>query len=397
MSNFETITFQRKKADLLEDSLRKGRSFILFGPRQTGKSTLLEGIFSRLPQEKCLRYYFQLPSHREKIEEDPEILIREIDALSPLQPIYLYIDEIQKIPKVMDALQFLLDKKKILLAATGSSSRKMKNIGTNWLPGRVQIEHLTPLTWQETAYPTNRLQELLRYGSLPGILAEPDLNQREKNLTTYTHLYLEEEIRNEALVRNVPRFTKFLRLSALESRTAPNFSKIGSQVGLSHTSIREYFQILEDTLIMHRLPPFGSRRNSVLKGDKYYFFDIGVRNAAANIGHSEGILTLQIGTLFEHFVILEAMAHLKQQAQLSFWRSKDKNEVDLIIEEKDRLIAIEIKSTERPKLDDIEDLNAFAKKYKSHETYLVCRINQPQKFGSVLAIPWSEMIQRLKK
>lgn len=278
------------------DSLIKGRSFILFGPRQTGKSTLLEDIFTELPKEQVLRYYFQLPSERDRIESDPEVILREVEAKGSNNPVYLFIDEIQKIPQIMDVLQFLIDKKKAVLGATGSSARKMKNFGTNWLPGRVNIEHLYPLTWEETNLLNNQrdLQNTLCFGALPGILAEKDLAAREQTLFDYTSLYLDEEIRMEALTRNIPRFSKFLRLAALESGTSPNFSKIGGIIGLTHPTIREYFQILDDTLITHRLDAFGSSRDAVLRSSRYYFFDIGVRNAAAGIGCNKGVLTLQL-------------------------------------------------------------------------------------------------------
>lgn len=396
MTNTESTNFNRLVTLRLKKTLSSGHSFLLFGPRQTGKSTLLEGIFAQFPSAQVLKYYFQLPSEQLRIESDPEILLREVEALGSPKPIYLFIDEIQKVPKVMDVLQFLIDKKKAVVAASGSSARKMRTLGTNWLPGRIQLEHLTPLTWGETEWHPRELSQILRYGSLPGILSQSDLAQRESSLTAYTHLYLEEEIRLEATVRNIPRFAKFLRLAALESGTAPNLSKIGGRVGLSHTTIREYFQILEDSLIIHRLPAFGGSRDAVLRTPKYYFFDIGVRNAASGIGHSEGILTLQIGTLFEHFIILEVIALSQGRARLFYWRTKQGQEVDLIVEHNDRRIAIEIKATERPNLDDFDGLETFRKKCRCDHSYLVCQISRPQRFGAIEAIPWWEVTERLK-
>lgn len=392
----ESVTFNRVITPQLRKSLGAGRSFLLFGPRQTGKSTLLEELFAQLPAAQVLKYYFQLPSDQLRIESDPETILREVEALKSPKPIYLFIDEIQKIPRVMDVLQFLIDKKKIVLAASGSSARKMKILGTNWLPGRIRLEHLCPLTWEELGLHPAQLHQVLRYGALPGIVSQQDPAQREADLIAYTHLYLEEEIRMEAAVRNVPRFAKFLRLAALESGSAPNLSKIGSRVELSHTSIREYFQILEDSLIIHRLNAFGSKRDAVLRTPKYYFFDVGVRNAAGDLGHAEQILTLQMGSLFEHFVILEVIAQLKGSAQLSYWRSKQGEEVDLIIEQKDRRLAIEIKATEKPTQQDFHGLVAFCKKYRCPESYLVCRVPRAQQFGPNVALPWWNLLKRLK-
>ncbi|MBI2066606.1 MAG: ATP-binding protein [Deltaproteobacteria bacterium] len=397
MALYETTTFNRLSHRIIYDKIKKLQSVVLFGPRQTGKSTLLEGIFSELPSGNQIRIYFQLPSERQRFDEEPELLIREVDAKKGGGPLFVYIDEIQKVPKILEVLQFLIDKKKIVLAASGSSARKMKKIGTNWLPGRIHLEHLYPLSWRESrvleaAVP---LEELLLYGSMPGILAKRDLRAREEDLAAYAHLYLEEEIRSEALIRDLPRFTKFLRLAALESGSSPNYSKIGSQIGVSHTTIREYFQILEDSLIIHRLDAFGSSRDQVLRRSRYYFFDMGVRNAAAQLGHSSGLLPLQRGLLFEHFVLLEVVSQLKYKSGLSFWRTKQGQEVDLVIEKDNRCIALEIKATRTPSRGDLKGLEAFSKKYRSSETLLVCQVIRPQKFGSHVAIPWQELPDRL--
>ncbi|MBI4238984.1 MAG: ATP-binding protein [Deltaproteobacteria bacterium] len=380
----------------MQQLLDRRQSFLLFGPRQTGKSTLLEALFAQLPAAQCLTYYFQLPSQREAIEQDPECIVREVEAKRSRTPLFLYIDEIQKIPAVMDPLQFLLDHRRIVLAATGSSARKMKRLRTNWLPGRVQLHFLPPLTWQETGFPLSRLGEILRYGMLPGILSQTDFTQREGNLNAYTHLYLEEEIRAEAAVRNVPRFTQFLRLAALESGGAPNFSKIGGRIGLSHTTIREYFQILEDSLIIQRLPAFGQVRDAVFRTAKYYFFDLGVRNAAAQIGHGPGLLPLQQGVLFEHLMVLELMARRSPRTQLFYWRHKQGDEVDMVLETGQQRIAIEVKATARPTLADTKGLAHFCKEYRPHAAYLVCQVARAQRIGQILAIPWAELFQYLE-
>lgn len=397
MDKIESITFKRIKGAVLAEKLKRGKSFLLLGPRQTGKTTLLEQTFEGLPKENQLRYDLSLPSQREVLEDDPEVLVRTIEAKKTSKPVYLFIDEIQKAPKIMDVLQYLLDRKKIILAASGSSARKMRSLGTNWLPGRIHLEHLYPLTWEESGLllQPSLMEKHLRYGFLPGILSQSDSKTIEEDLTSYTHLYLEEEIRREAVVRNLPRFTKFLRLAALESGSTPNYSKIGSQVELSHTMVREYFRILEDTLIIHSLPPFGTGRNTVLRASKYYFFDIGVRNAAAQIGHSEGMLNLQMGTLFEHLIVLELVAQWKDNAGLYHWRTKQGGEVDLILERKTKLTAIEIKASKKPSENNFAGLAAFCKKHRQAEGILICQVPHSQKFGDFLAVPWQKANQHL--
>ena len=395
--NIESTAFRRLIQKKLQATLEKRKSFLLLGPRQTGKTTILEEIFASFPEKQKLKFYFQLPTERETIEADPEKILRVVEAQSTTKPIFLLIDEIQKIPKIMDILQFLIDKKKIILAASGSSARKMRTLGTNWLPGRIHLEHLYPLTWEEAGLLDNssRLSQYLLYGFLPGILSQKESRSMEEDLRAYTHLYLEEEIRAEAVVRNLPRFTKFLRLTALESGSHPNYSKIGSQVELSHTMVREYFQILEDSLLIHQIPAFGSSRDQVLRSPRYYFFDMGVRNAAAQIGHHEGILKLQMGVLFEHFIVLELLAQLKHKFQFSCWRTKKGEEVDLILEKGAKKIAIEIKATAKPTEEDFKHLKTFSKKYAPAQTLLVCQVSRPEKFGQALAIPWQKLHEHL--
>lgn len=394
---FEDKTFIRKDEATLFQSLRHKNSFLLLGPRQTGKSTLIESLFNQIPPTDQLKYYFQLPRTREVFEEDPETLLREIEALHSKDPVFVFIDEIQKIPKILDVLQFLIDKKKIILAACGSSARQMRKFKANWLPGRIRLHHLFPLTHSEiiqSQVKTN-LEELLIFGGLPGILREKNIDERKESLNSYTHLYLEEEIRAEAVTRNLPRFTKFLRTAALESGTSPNFSKMAQQVGTSHTTIKEYYQILIDTLIVHELKAFGTKRDNVLKSSRYYFFDIGVRNAAAQLPLEKGLLKLQIGPLFEHFIYLELLAHFYKTFNFSYYRTKSGAEVDLIIDTGKKRIALEIKATKKPSLKDFKGLHYFSEKQKCDETILVCQVGNRQKFNNHLALSWKDIVDYL--
>lgn len=394
----KSYTFKRLSKSILKEKLIQGQSFLLMGPRQTGKSTLIESIFDELPSENQLRYYFQLPQTRENFELNPEQLIQEVEIKYQNKPVYLFIDEIQKIPVILDVLQFLIDHQKIILVGCGSSARQMRKLKANWLPGRVHLIHLTPLTWNEMKNASSKvnLEDVLIYGGLPGILSQKDIPQRIENLNAYTHLYLEEEIRSEAVTRNLPRFTKFLRLGALESGTAPNFSKIASQVGVSAPVIKEYYQILIDTLIIHELKAFGTNRDAVLKKSKYYFFDIGVRNAAANLPLEKNLLTLQKGILFEHFVFLELWSHFHQKYDFSYFRTKSGIEVDFILETGQKRIAIECKSTHKPSQKDVKGLNYLKQNFKVDQTILVCQISNPQKIDDHICLSWRDLISYLK-
>lgn len=385
--------FKRNLEKELQNRLTNNKSFLLFGPRQTGKSTLIEGLFAKIPAHQKLEYYFQFPTQRERIEDKPEIIKDEVEFKQKTkQPLFVFIDEIQKIPGVLDVLQYLIDKKKIVLAASGSSARQMRKLKANWLPGRVHYFELKPLTFSEiiSAGSKVKLEELLLYGGLPAIMAQESFKERLRDLEAYSHLYLEEEIRAEAVTRNLPRFTKFLRLAALESGTAPNFSKIAQTIGVSHTTIAEYYQILNDTLITQTLTTFGKSRDQVLKKERFYFFDRGVRNAAALLPIDTGLLKLQMGTLFEHLIIQEAFAHFGSDCQLSYYRNKKGQEVDLIIESRKKTIAVEIKATQKPIQKDFLGLEFFRSKYKVDACVLVCQTPCSQKENNYWIVSWRD-------
>ncbi len=392
MSYFEIGILKRLSLRKLSDKIAKKDSFLLLGPRQTGKTTLLKEIFEKHLGPK-LNYFFQLPSQRIRIEGDPEILIKEVRAIKKNTPVLVWIDEIQKVPAVFDVLQFLLDEKSIIFMGSGSSARKLRKFGQNWLPGRIHLEYLHPLCCTEVeglAY-QYELSDFLLYGSLPAIVTEKDMNRRHQDLMAYTTLYLEEEIRAEALTKNIPRFSSFLKLAALESGTSPNFSKIASAIGTTPPTVTTYYHILEDTLTTFLLPPFGTKRSQVIKSPKYYFFDTGVRNSAAQVYHSEGILTLQKGILFEHFIINELRVHCPSDVRLSYWRTKQGDEVDVILEQGKKRVALEIKYTEHPQKDDLKGLLAFKKIHDVHQSIIVCNIKNKALHDGLLYLPWQEL------
>ncbi|MEA3307792.1 MAG: ATP-binding protein [Elusimicrobiota bacterium] len=388
------MTFKRELFHKLKKDLFKGRSTLLLGPRQTGKTTLIKELCENFPIR--LEYDLRLPSLKLKLENDPETIIREVRALKSSSKPLVFIDEIQKVPNVMDVLQYLLDNKMIVLIATGSSVIKLRRGTTNWLPCRIKLEYLYPLTWQEIELIDNSkedglFKEHLLFGGLPGIMAEKNLKNRKEDLLAYTSLYLEEEIRQEALVRRLPTFSKFLKLAALESGSSPNLSKMANEVGVSHTSIREYYQILEDSLIVNRIDSFGKSRSQILKKSRFYFFDLGVRNSVAEVSHGKAVLTLQSGLLFEHNIVLELIAKNCGHYKLSYWRTKQGNEVDIILEYKEKVIALEIKNTAKPQHEDFKGLKAFSEAVDCSKRYLICNIDRPQKYPHGMALPWHQL------
>lgn len=232
---------------------------MLLGPRQVGKTTLL----SQLPLDLSLS--LARPIVRQKYEVDINSFSQEIEALAEKlgkQPL-VAVDEVQKVPELMDATQDLIDRKIAQFVLTGSSARKLrKQKQVNWLPGRVVYFHLDPLTLQELPKTYQKIDEILIYGSLPGIVSEKNNESREDDLESYVITYLEEEIRQEALVRKLGDFAKFLKLAASESGQLTNFNNIAKDIGIAQTTIAAYYQILEDCLIAERIEPF-TRKSSV--------------------------------------------------------------------------------------------------------------------------------------
>ncbi len=372
-------------------ALQRGKSILLLGPRQTGKTTLLE----ELTPTRAVSLVS--PRVRVRYEKDPSLLADEIRALprAKKKPPLVIVDEIQKVPSLMDVAQELIDKNEAQFVLTGSSARKLKRgKEVNLLPGRVVNLRLDPLSLEENM--PNALEEHLFSGALPGIRKLPTFSDKENDLRSYVETYLEEEVREEALVRNVGMFARFLELAGLESGKVANFSKISEDVGVSSVTIQSYYEILEDCLVAERVDPItkSATRKKLTKASRFILFDMGVRRLAANEGthlHPE-----RLGELFEQFIALEIIRWLRihrPTAQLRFWRDPDGPEVDWVVEYEGNYFPIEAKWTERPTEGDFRQIKVFQKEYKTARGgYVVCRTPEPLKFQSNLrAIPWREL------
>lgn len=377
--------------------LQQGRSILLLGPRQTGKTTLIK----RLPA--ALSISFIQPRVRLRYEKDPSLLADEIEALSedskelPL----VVIDEVQKVPMIMDVVQDLIDRKIANFILTGSSARKLKRGNDiNLLPGRVVVLHLDPLLYTEMLDYSPSIEDLLIYGALPGIIFIESATEREEILTSYVSTYLEEEIRAEALVRKLSSFAKFLELAASESGRTVNYSKLSQEIGVAHTTIMAYYQILEDCLIVERVEPYiiSKTRKKMSKSPKYLFFDMGVRRVAANEGTSLPLETM--GYLFEQYVGIELIHQIrfaKEKIKLQYWRDHDGPEVDWVIHTPNKLIPIEVKWTTTPNQQDTRHIETFLNEYKNAEQgYVVCRVPRKLKIkDNIYAIPWQDIHELL--
>ena len=324
------------------DLNKYSKSLFLFGPRQVGKTFLITNTVSYdlfinlLIQSEYLRY-----------SRNPSILSKEIGSLTKSDPVVV-IDEIQRCPDLLNEIQNILANPGVKFILSGSSARKLKRIGTNLLGGRALNLHLHPLTFEELKQQTD-LDEILKFGTLPNIIIEKNFDEKIQLLKGYSELYLKEEIQQEAVTRNVPAFAHFLELAAHENGNVLNFQNIAREVGIHSKTVKEYFNILEDTLVGFMLHPYKrSLRKRLISHPKFYLFDIGVGNALRkelSLELTSG--TKKYGRLFEHFIILETMRLIdyhQKDAAASYFRTSDGAEVDLIIEFPDSVWELEIKS-----------------------------------------------------
>jgi predicted AAA+ superfamily ATPase len=399
----------RYATEPIQKSISEGKSFLLLGPRQVGKTTILVDALKDI--HPLLTFQLQDPAVKIELERDLERLIRQTRAVGG--HISVFIDEAQKIPALFDAAQILIDEKKASFFFTGSSARKLRRKGVNLLPGRIRLLTLDPLLWGElgllvggydSPIPALAIQNVnetaltladtMLYGHLPGILSSSPADATDI-LHAYARLYIEEEIRAEALSRSIGPFSRFLELAAMESGTAPNFTKLSKESGVSVPTIKQYYSILEDTLIVERVDGFvKNARKRILSSSRYYFFDTGVRNALARLPLVPEILNVQKGVLFEHAVMLELIRRirlLKTNHKVYYWRTSGGTEVDCVLESHDELIPIEIKSSANISASDLTGLKSFIADYgdKVKRAFVVNMGKRPEKLDDrITVIPW---------
>ncbi|MBW2168989.1 MAG: ATP-binding protein, partial [Deltaproteobacteria bacterium] len=354
---FYSRALQKK---LLKASKGKQKIKLVFGPRQSGKSTLL--YHHIVNSGNTMVVNLQDRRQRRRYEVDDGLLIRELEAEQKVSAVF--IDEIQKVPALLDDVQYLYDKKpgRYRFYLTGSSARQLKRRSANLLPGRVHDLLLSPVMQAEQRdsvllpvgmptgrrFPRRRIEDYLIYGNLPGLYHESRASWNE-TLSSYAELYIENEIRQENIVNNIVAFQKFLKLAALESGRFVNFTKLARAIGVAVNTLRNFYQVLEDTYVGVHILPFAGGRKRITKAARFLFFDLGVRHVLAELPLDRSLLALDAGGIFEQWVLAELYYRCRfhgRNYRLSTWRTASGAEVDAILETPKELIPIEIKWTD---------------------------------------------------
>lgn len=382
------------RARLLQ--LPADESFFLFGSRGVGKTTLLKSLpwFAKA-------FYINLlqPQEEQRFSRSPDELAAIVKLL-PDDIQHVIIDEVQKIPKLLDVVHDLIETTSKKFILTGSSARKLKHGGANLLAGRAFVYHLYPFSYLELPESEASLSDYLHFGLLPKIFGYHQVEKKQLYLEAYTHTYLKEEIWAEQFIRELDPFRRFLEVAAQSNGKIINFSNIARDVGTSYKNIEKYFSILEDTLLGFFLEAFQhSFRKRLSKTPKFYFFDPGVVRALT-LQLSLPLLksTSQFGEVFEHFVILQCKqlaSYFHRDYRFSYLKTKDDAEIDLVVERPGLpLLFIEIKSSDNIQLAQLATLKKIAQDFGACEAICFSNDPYPKELDGIQVWPWSVGIER---
>jgi len=361
-------------------SLVRRKTHFLFGPRQTGKSFLIRY------QLQGTRVYNLLDTATFlALSQNPGRLGEEIGPHDKL----VAIDEIQRLPILLNEVHLLIEERGVRFLLTGSSARKLRRGGVNLLGGRARTMYMHPLTTAELGERFD-LSRALHRGLLPSIYFSDD---PEADLAAYAGTYLHEEIVAEGATRNIPAFSRFLKVAALCSGTMINFTNIANDAQVPRTTVHEYFEILRDTLLLHELPAWRkSVKRKPIRTSKYYFFDVGV------VRHLQGRTlaprTREFGEAFETLIMHELVSWRDYRSgdALSYWRSASGYEVDFILGDH---TAVEVKAKENVSPDDLKSLRAIAEENKVRRCICVSLEPRTRRVGGITVLPYREFLEKL--
>ena len=361
-------------------------SLFLWGSRQTGKSTLLKALFP-----KARLYDLLKTDVRAALQLRPALLREECEMLDEGE--LVIIDEVQKVPALLDEVHWLMENKGLRFILSGSSARKLRRSGANLLGGRALRRTLFPLVSAEI--PDFNLDRALNNGMLPRhyLIANP-----AKRIQAYIGDYLQQEIVEEAIVRQLDSFTRFLQVAAISNSEIVNYTNIAQDCGISAKTVKEYFTILEETMLGFYLPAFTQTvKRRVIQSPKFYYFDVAIPN---HLLHRTPLKqgTDIYGHALEHLVIQEMRAYLSynfgEDKKLSYWHTLDnKYEVDVVIGAAE--MAVEIKSSKNIASSDMKGLKAFGEEYPAAKLILLSLEDRPRKQNNIEIWPVCNFLERL--
>ena len=371
------------------NKMLESRSLFLFGPRQTGKSSYIRNQLS----EPVLSWTLLDNELYRDLSMRPSLLRNTIKAKG-LDSGIVVLDEIQRLPDLLNEVHMLIEETGLHFLLTGSSARKLRRKGVNLLGGRAGRLSFHPLVWPEVRNLDEALPHILETGLLPPFFTA---DEPEPMLSDYIGLYIKEEIEAEREVRNLPPFWEFLRTVATSSGEIMNYENISRDIGISGVSVRQWYSILSDTLIGFEVPPF--RKTKIRKpnaSSKFYLFDVGVARKLQGLARiEEG--TAEFGRYFENYIAMEIRSWLDYSGfdgiGLSYWHAKSGQEVDFIINEE---IAVEVKAASRVSARDLKGLKALMEEGLMRKYVLVCRESYPQLLDNgILILPYTDFLDQL--
>ena len=356
------------------------KSHFLFGPRQTGKTFLVRRALPRARVYDLLdsSVYLALSQRPGRLAEE----------LAPSDR-WVVIDEVQRLPELLNEVHRLIEERGIRFLLTGSSARKLRRGGVNLLGGRARTRYLHPLSWRELAAHFD-LGRALGRGLLPSIYFS---NDPRADLDAYTGTYLQQEIVAEGATRNAPAFSRFLRVAALCNATLVNFTNVASDAQVPRTTVYEYFDILKETLLLHEVPAWkASIKRKPLVSSKYYFFDVGVASALQGRLVSRG--TPEFGVAFETWLLHELVCYRDYVSgeAIRYWRSTSGFEVDFILGDH---TAIEVKGKENVSANDLKSLRALADEKKLKRYLCVSLEPRRREVQNISILPYRAFLDAL--
>ncbi len=361
-------------------ALLSRRSHFLFGPRQTGKTTLVR---HSLPGARV--YDLLDTSVFTALSRNPGRIAEELEAGDSV----VVIDEIQLLPVLLNEAQRLIEGRGVRFLLTGSSARKLRRAGVNLLGGRARIKHIHPLTWMELGDRFD-LDRAIARGLLPSVYFS---DEPRADLEAYAGAYLQQEIVAEGAARNVPAFSRFLKVASHCNATIVNFTNVANDAQVARTTVYEYFEILKDTLILHELPAWKkTKKRKPFSSSKYYFFDVGVVSALQGRGFRRG--TPEFGEAFETYLMHELVSYADYVSgeSLGYWRSKSGFEVDFILGDH---TAVEVKAKNNVSTQDLRSLRALAEESIVKRQICVSLEPRPRKVGEISILPWDLFLRGL--